>query len=92
MVASSPSLSLAVQIKSLARLRKHQRKRGGAPLSTKPGCCCLPGRPCGWFLLKAGLPVTLDTFDAVLDRICVETYCYEENAGRLDRAGVLAGS
>ena len=23
--------------------------------------------------------------------ICVETYCYEENFGRLDRAGVLAG-
>ena len=32
----------------------------------------------------------LDTFDANLDRICVETYCYEENFGRLDRAGVLA--
>jgi aryl-alcohol dehydrogenase-like predicted oxidoreductase len=33
----------------------------------------------------------LDTFDASLDRICVQTYCYEENFGRLDRAGVLAG-
>jgi aryl-alcohol dehydrogenase-like predicted oxidoreductase len=32
----------------------------------------------------------LDTFEAYLDRICVETYCYEENFGRLDRAGVLA--
>jgi aryl-alcohol dehydrogenase-like predicted oxidoreductase len=32
----------------------------------------------------------LDTFDATLDKICVETYCYEENFGRLDRAGVLA--
>ena len=32
----------------------------------------------------------LDTFDAVHDRICVETYCYEENFGRLDRAGTLA--
>jgi aryl-alcohol dehydrogenase-like predicted oxidoreductase len=32
----------------------------------------------------------LDTFDANLDRICVETYCYEENFRRLDRVGVLA--
>ena len=32
----------------------------------------------------------LDSFDANLDRICVQTYCYEENFARLDRAGVLA--
>ena len=32
----------------------------------------------------------LDTFEAYLDRICVETYCYEENFGRLDRACTLA--
>lgn len=31
-----------------------------------------------------------DAFEGYLDRLCVETYCYEENFGRLDRAAVLA--
>jgi aryl-alcohol dehydrogenase-like predicted oxidoreductase len=33
----------------------------------------------------------LDTFESYLDRLCVETYCQEENFGRLDRAEALAG-
>jgi len=32
----------------------------------------------------------LDTFETYLDRLCVETYCQEENFGRFDRANVLA--
>ena len=32
----------------------------------------------------------LDTFETYLDRLCVETYCQEENFGRFDRAGTLA--
>jgi len=32
----------------------------------------------------------LDSFDGYLDRLCVETYCHEENFERLDRASVLA--
>jgi len=31
-----------------------------------------------------------DSFEGYLDRLCVETYCNEENFGRLDRAGILA--
>ncbi len=32
----------------------------------------------------------LDSFDAYLDKLCVETYCFEENFERLDRTGTLA--
>jgi aryl-alcohol dehydrogenase-like predicted oxidoreductase len=32
----------------------------------------------------------LDSFEGYLDRLCVETYCHEENFDRLDRARVLA--
>jgi len=32
----------------------------------------------------------LHSFGSYLDRLCVETYCHEENFGRLDRARVLA--
>ena len=92
MVASSPNLSLAVQFEepwpdcvsiSGDELGRHWYEETGMPLFT-------------WSTLAGGFfsgrftRHNLDTFDAVLDRICVETYCYEENFGRLDRAGVLA--
>ena len=32
----------------------------------------------------------LDTFEAYLDRLCVNSYCYEDNFRRLDRAAELA--
>jgi aryl-alcohol dehydrogenase-like predicted oxidoreductase len=32
----------------------------------------------------------LDSFEGYLDRLCVETYCHEENFERLARARVLA--
>jgi len=32
----------------------------------------------------------LDSFETYLDRLCVESYCYEENFRRLDRVRVLA--
>ena len=32
----------------------------------------------------------LDAFDAYLDELCVETYCFEDNFARFDRARTLA--
>jgi aryl-alcohol dehydrogenase-like predicted oxidoreductase len=94
MVASSPNLSLAVQVKepwpdcvSISGDGGEEDRRwyeeARMPLFT-------------WSTLAGGFfsgrfaRDNLDTFDAPLDRICVDTYCYEENFGRLDRAGVLA--
>jgi aryl-alcohol dehydrogenase-like predicted oxidoreductase len=93
MVASSPNLSLAVQVKepwpdcvsiSGDEEGRHWYEETRMPLFT-------------WSTLAGGFfsgrftRHNLDSFEADLDRICVETYCYEENFGRLDRAGVLAG-
>jgi aryl-alcohol dehydrogenase-like predicted oxidoreductase len=93
MVASSPNLSLAVQVKepwsdcvSISGDEEERRwyEETRMPLFT-------------WSTLAGGFfsgrfaRDNLDSFEAYLDRICVETYCYEENFGRLDRAGVLAG-
>jgi aryl-alcohol dehydrogenase-like predicted oxidoreductase len=92
LVASSPNLSLAVQFEepwpdcvSISEGEEDRRwyEETRMPLFT-------------WSTLAGGFfsgPFTrdnLDTFDANLDRICVETYCYEENFRRLDRVGVLA--
>ena len=94
MVASSPNLSLAVQFQEpwpdcvsiSGEAGKKDRlwyQETRMPLFT-------------WSTLAGGFfsgrftRDNLDTFEAYLDRICVETYCYEENFGRLDRAGVLA--
>ena len=94
MVASSPNLSLAVQFREpwpdcvsiSGEAGKEDRLWYGEtrmPLFT-------------WSTLAGGFfsghftRDNLDTFEAELDRICVETYCYEENFGRLERAGALA--
>jgi aryl-alcohol dehydrogenase-like predicted oxidoreductase len=92
MVASSPNFSLAVQFEepwpdcvSISGDEEDRRwyEETRIPLFT-------------WSTLAGGFfsgrftRHNLDSFDANLDRICVETYCYEENFGRLDRAGVLA--
>ena len=92
MVASSPNLSFAVQVKepwldcvSLSGNEegRHWYEETRMPLFTWSSLA-------GGFLSGRFTHDYLDTFDAVLDQICVETYCYEENFGRLDRAGVLA--
>ncbi len=92
LVASSPNLSLAVQFEepwpdcvSISEGEEDRRwyEETRMPLFT-------------WSTLAGGFfsgrftRDNLDTFDANLDRICVETYCYEENFRRLDRVGVLA--
>jgi aryl-alcohol dehydrogenase-like predicted oxidoreductase len=92
MVASSPNFSLAVQVKepwpdcvSISGDEEGRRwyEETRMPLFTWSSLA-------GGFFSGRFARNNLDTFDAVLDRICVETYCYEENFGRLDRAGVLA--
>jgi aryl-alcohol dehydrogenase-like predicted oxidoreductase len=92
MVASSPNLSLAVQVKepwpdcvSISGDDEARRwyEETRMPLFTWSSLA-------GGFFSGRFTRDNLDTFDATLDRICVETYCYEENFGRLDRAGVLA--
>jgi len=94
MVASSPNLSLAVQFREpwpdcvsiSGEAGKEDRLWYGEtrmPLFT-------------WSTLAGGFfsgrftRDNLDTFEAELDRSCVETDCYEENFGRLERAGALA--
>jgi aryl-alcohol dehydrogenase-like predicted oxidoreductase len=93
-VASSPNLSLAVQVEepwpdcvSISGNEGEEDRKWyeetRMPLFT-------------WSTLAGGFfsgrftRDNLDTFDSTLDKICVETYCYEVNFGRLDRAAVLA--
>ena len=92
MVASSPNLSLAVQVEEpwpdCVSISGHKEDRcwyeeTRMPLFTWSSLA-------GGFFSGRFTRDNLDAFEAYLDRICVETYCYEENFGRLDRAGVLA--
>jgi aryl-alcohol dehydrogenase-like predicted oxidoreductase len=92
MVASSPNLSLAVQVEepwpdcvSISGHKEDRRwyEETRMPLFTWSSLA-------GGFFSGRFTRDNLDAFEAYLDRICVETYCYEENFGRLDRAGVLA--
>jgi aryl-alcohol dehydrogenase-like predicted oxidoreductase len=94
MVASSPNLSLAVQFEEpwpdcvsiSGDEAKEDRKwyeETRMPLFTWSSLA-------GGFFSGRFTRDNLDAFEAYLDKICIETYCYEENFGRLDRAGVLA--
>jgi aryl-alcohol dehydrogenase-like predicted oxidoreductase len=92
MVASSPNLSLALQVEepwpdcvSISGDDEGRRwyEETGMPLF-------IWSTLAGGFFSGRFTRDNLDTFEAYLDRICVETYCYEENFGRLDRASVLA--
>ena len=93
-VASSPNLSLAVQAaepwpdcisisgeKGEVDRRWYEETR--MPLFTWSSLA-------GGFFSGRFTRENLDSFESYLDRLCVETYCYEENFGRLDRARALA--
>ena len=95
MVASSPNLSLAVQIEEpwpdcvsiSGEAGEEERlwyQESGMPLFTWSSLA-------GGFFSGRFTRDNLDTFEAYLDRVCIETYCYEENFLRLERAGALAG-
>jgi aryl-alcohol dehydrogenase-like predicted oxidoreductase len=93
-VASSPNLSLAVQAaepwpdcvsisgaEGEADRRWYEETR--MPLFTWSSLA-------GGFFSGRFTRDNLDSFDTYLDRLCVETYCHEENFARLDRARALA--
>lgn len=93
-VASSPNLSLAVQAQepwpgciSISGAQGEAARRWyaetGMPLFTWSSLA-------GGFFSGRFSPDNLDSFDGYFDRLCVETYCHEENFERLDRAHVLA--
>jgi aryl-alcohol dehydrogenase-like predicted oxidoreductase len=93
-VASSPNLSLATQAREPwagcisisgeggASARRWYAEEG-MPLFTWSSLA-------GGFFSGRFSPDNLDSFDGYFDRLCVETYCHEENFERLDRAHVLA--
>ena len=94
MVASSPNLSLAVQIEepwpdcvSISGDAGEESRRWyeetGMPVFTWSSLA-------GGFFSGRFTRDNLDTFESYLDQICVRTYCYEENFGRFDRATFLA--
>ena len=93
-VASSPNLSLAVQavepwpdcvsisgVEGEADRRWYEETR--MPLFTWSSLA-------GGFFSGRFTRENLDSVESYLDRLCVETYCHEENFGRLDRARALA--
>ena len=93
-VASSPNLSLAVQAKvpwpgciSVSGPEGGEARRWyagtGMPLFTWSSLA-------GGFFSGRFSRENLASFDGYLDRLCVETYCHEENFERLDRARILA--
>ncbi|MBA2344671.1 MAG: aldo/keto reductase [Rubrobacter sp.] len=92
--ASSPNLSLAVQAKepwagcvSVSGPKGEAERRWYAeqemPLFTWSSLA-------GGFFSGRFTRDNLDSFDSYLDELCVETYCYEGNFARLDRARILA--
>lgn len=93
-VASSPNLSLAVQAKepwpgcvSVSGEAGEADRRWYAedkmPLFTWSSLA-------GGFFSGRFSRENLGSFDGYFDRLCVETYCHEENFRRLDRARALA--
>ena len=93
-VASSPNLSLAVQAKepwpgcvSVSGEEGEAARRWyaerGMPLFTWSSLA-------GGFFSGRFTRDNLGSFDGYFERLCVETYCYEGNFERLDRAHVLA--
>lgn len=93
-VASSPNLSLAVQAKepwsgcvSVSGEAGEEDRRWyaeeGMPLFTWSSLA-------GGFFSGRFTRENLDSFDGYFDRLCVETYCHEDNFRRLDRARILA--
>ena len=93
-VASSPNLSLAEQavepwpdcVSISGTKGKQDREwyaRERMPLFTWSSLA-------GGFFSGRFTRDNLDSFEGYLDRLCVQTYCHEENFARLDRARVLA--
>jgi aryl-alcohol dehydrogenase-like predicted oxidoreductase len=93
--ASSPNFSLAKQVKEpwpnclsisgpQGETARAWYRQNGLPLFTWSSLA-------GGFFSGRFSRDNLDSFDSYLDRLCVESYCYEDNFKRLDRARRLAG-
>jgi aryl-alcohol dehydrogenase-like predicted oxidoreductase len=93
-VASSPNFSLAVQLKPPwkdcitisgpeGQAAREWYQANQMPLFTWSSLA-------GGFFSGRFSRDNLDTFDSYLDKLCVETYCIEENFERLDRVQILA--
>lgn len=93
-VASSPNFSLAVQLKPPwkdcitisgpeGQAARDWYQANQMPLFTWSSLA-------GGFFSGRFSRDNLDTFDNYLDKLCVETYCIEENFERLDRVQILA--
>jgi aryl-alcohol dehydrogenase-like predicted oxidoreductase len=93
-VASSPNLSLAVQIKepwsgcvSISGPQGAEARQWYAqeqmPLFTWSSLG-------GGFFSGRFARDNLDSFENALDKVCVQTYCFEDNFKRLDRAAELS--
>ncbi|MBS3966589.1 MAG: aldo/keto reductase [Truepera sp.] len=92
--ASSPNFSLAVQVKAPWA---GCVSIGGPPGEAARAWYQREGMPLfAWSSLASGFfsgrfrRDNLATFDAYLDKLCVESYCVEENFRRLERAEELA--
>jgi len=92
--ASSPNLSLAVQAKApWEGCVSISGEDGGAERSwyaRREMPLFAWSSLAGGFFSGRFTRENLDTFDAYLDRLCVQTYCFEGNFARLDRARALA--
>ncbi len=93
-VASSPSFSLAYQLKEpwtncvsisgpAGKAARAWYASQGMPLFTWSSLA-------GGFFSGRFRPDNLDTFDNYFDKLCVEVYCFEDNWGRLARTEQLA--
>lgn len=93
--ASSPNFSLAEQVKEpwpnclsisgpQGETARAWYRQNGLPLFTWSSLA-------GGFFSGRFSRDNLDSFDSYLDKLCVESYCYEDNFKRLDRARQLAG-
>ncbi len=93
-IASSPNFSLAYQAKEpwpdcisisgpMGQTARNWYADQKMPLFTWSSLA-------GGFFSDRFKPDNLDTFDAYLDKLCVEVYCFDENWARLERTRELA--
>ena len=93
-VASSPNFSLAVQAKppwpNCVSISGPQGEAERTWYNSKQTPLFTWSSLAGGFFSGRFNRDNLDTFTTSLDKLCVETYCYEENFRRLDRVRQLA--
>lgn len=94
-VASSPNLSLAEQAvepwPGCVSISGREGERDRAWYEQERMALFTWSSLAGGFFSGRFSRDNLHSFEGYLDRLCVETYCHEENFERLDRARVLAG-